>query len=645
MRNLLAILLMFLPLAASAQSYRTQSPPLPGYPVFNGATLSAQVTFPGPSTYPLPSGLSNYGWLWGSRTDLSYPDPSLPSTVKQTYYVTCCRFEWLLDEDKTSIWFHENHPDWIAYGTPLWLQGTMTAGGTALTNITYDTSHTASDYTVYHTSGFPTGTVVSSISADGTTITMSQPSHCATDPIPDCGAQTSYTIGVAGEVAQININGTTTDGSADITNVSLRYNGIFAPNGVAGVQGTFIMGNSSCVAAGTTVATITDNQTYAVDTPFLGGCPGGTQTFTALPDSQQSIFSPYGVCNDNCKYTPLNIADPDVKQFLTYGCTTSGGDDCTILLPIKNGFWGIALDNDGGACGTSCYGHYAGAAAPCVKTSQPACGGTFIQQYAGNLGWGTTVINDQDYTLDHVKWTQYLKRAINGVGGALIPNVNTSISQSPASVRTLAAGIAEMANSADGFLIEHAGSKGCDGSGHWVPFADNLWINNFNLAQATRIPMTSLEFSTCFTTISSPQGAEEEYNVATWLLMARVGCVNGQPTQPCFWFTTAGTADRAQLDIGNVPSYDSSWTPVCGSLASAGKAGIGTITSTDTAYERLYPNCIVGLNPSSTSTATLTLPAGHTYTDLFGNPVAAGVVTLNASAPNATGNSLVAIIQ
>jgi hypothetical protein len=642
MLKLLAAIIILFPAACLAQS-----PKLPPTPA--AGSLSLMSLFPGPSTYPLAAGLCGTdGWSWGSRaSNPTFPDTSLaPGCISQFRYLTCCRFSITLDTDKTPVWFHENHPDWVMYGPPQALQGTMTPGASAITGVTYNTSFPIGNYTLISPYGFSTRPAISSISSDGTTITMAQNSDCASLSPSQCGTN-EYHLAIAG-YATLRLTGDVTDGSPNITNVKLTYNGQQGSNGVTGAQGTYILDNSSCIAGGTSVTTFTTSypQTYNISTTIKGGCPGGVQKFTALTESNYSTLeSAYGNCTSSCQYTPLNIADPNVQEFLLSGCTTSGGADCTIPSPVKNGYAGIALDNISSFNGFSnIYGTFYGATAPCAVADQPACGGTLVQQYTVNTFWGSATYGDPVFQKDRIQWAQKVRGAVNATGGLLFVNLGGSPSGAAALRMTDIAAQAAIANNSDGMLVEHGGSSGCNAGQPKFYAADN-WKNMFATIQLIETGVSVSDGSYCGSSVSVSGTAEQQYDVATYLLLGKVGCANGGINNLCFWFNAQSPSDGVNLNNGILPPYNAAWFPACGDVAQAGPAGIGTVTPTDTSYQRRYPRCIVGLNPDDKNTATLTLPAGNTYTDLYGTPVSPGVVTLNPTVPGATGNALVAIIQ
>jgi hypothetical protein len=285
-------------------------------------------------------------------------------------------------------------------------------------------------------------------------------------------------------------------------------------------------------------------------------------------------------------YVSLDIQNPAVRAFILARC----------LAQKALGFNVIALDNvafrNYGDSGSKRAGIWSGAS---FDASGNRTGGTWVQQYNG------TTVTDVAVQNAAIEWLSWLRKNLNDNGMSLLGNVDVPviggvISASDGVVTKRMLAHVDMWLLERYFLSSTLGRFITDAS--WAVLYDV--ITDYNSHGGTTIfAMDYAEAS-----IDLVPAADEAWAVANFLLM------RGPST-----FLAVGP-------YGYFITYPASWNPAVGHAVEAPHAA-GAV------YQRRYSTGFVVVNPSSTDSASYTVPTG-TWADQFGNVVAQGAQSLAA---------------
>lgn len=290
----------------------------------------------------------------------------------------------------------------------------------------------------------------------------------------------------------------------------------------------------------------------------------------------------------------IDITNLAVRQYMLSLGTTA----------IAAGYQGVALDNMDVTDPAAMCGHYVGATPNCG--SAPSFCGTWHADYSGafyDTAWASSV-------LDYANW---MHQQLNHASIALMMNDGSIEAAAGDGQPAFQAMQNAMRYLGDGSLSEGAWLNGCTGGGTNNYYQDNAWQVNFasDAAYAARGWYSAISYL-CNETVATIAPADEAWIAANFLL------VKGPNSY--LWAGGGGEGGQPQ-------TYASTWEPNCGAAAAAAQAIAGL---TFPGYSRTFAGCLVVVNPNSVGTLAYTVPAGS-WKDQFGNTVAAGPQTLNAT--------------
>lgn len=265
-----------------------------------------------------------------------------------------------------------------------------------------------------------------------------------------------------------------------------------------------------------------------------------------------------------------------------------------MLSYIEQGFLSIALDNVAITNGVGWVGHYVGStpkAGPLdVGWAPNTNGGVWTPLFSG-------VQYEEIYKDAVLDYLDYLRTAINSVGGALFINGKVFKNQIDATI--------EMTGHSDVWLWEGGHTRATSGGVYL--HVDGLWEGLYRICRdnATRCMLIENELATH--SITSLTNAEIAWCCANFLLVK----------EERSYMTIVGLGDGSGYHF----DYPASITGL----------EIGSPISDPAhvlnAWVRNYENGSVVVNPLSNDTASYTVPAG-TWADQFGNAVTPGANTL-----------------
>jgi hypothetical protein len=261
----------------------------------------------------------------------------------------------------------------------------------------------------------------------------------------------------------------------------------------------------------------------------------------------------------NQLYPTINIGDPTASAYLG-----------TQIVANAAGFRGIALDNVSADVATA-RGHYSGVTTPCIPASRPACGGTWVQDYARRY-------DDSAYLAANLSHLQRI--AAIGHSNNLTLIANLSYYGGPDWVK--------MSQAVDGVLVENTPHDG-DGStsgvsstgGYNAGFVvDQLFLAG--LYNAKNSSGKGLYIANAYT-VGSPVTVNFSSGSAN-ITGTGLPTTAGQPTN--FTFTTLPTGFNPSTTYyicsgatSTSITVSATYTTTCGSTVTAGSVGSGAITN------------------------------------------------------------------
>lgn len=292
----------------------------------------------------------------------------------------------------------------------------------------------------------------------------------------------------------------------------------------------------------------------------------------------------------NNKATPLDISNPAVVAWKQ--------------ADIAAGFHGQAwvdLDNIDSENSAKFAGHYVGAKAPCATVSQPACGGVWHQDYTG-------APLDPVWISVDLAYVGTMRSYFNAHGRSLM--INNSESSNPAYLRP--SDQIALAKAANGSLSEGFPMDACATSYGWIngrPADTQFDAEYQEFIAESGSPFFAIGYL-CNHSLSHITHDEAAWATAAFLL--------GMQNPKLNYLAVVGSG-KGLTDYETIEPYPASMNPPIGPLSDPPPpAG-------SRPYVRNFGHGMVALNPSSTATATVTVPAGK---DQFGTPVTAGSLVL-----------------
>ena len=297
----------------------------------------------------------------------------------------------------------------------------------------------------------------------------------------------------------------------------------------------------------------------------------------------------------NTKYPPVDTGNPTVQALLL-------AQDIANAVP--GGYRGIALDNNSTRNSFLVAGHYRGTVSPCALANRPACGGVWVQEFAGSRQF------DPAWQKMNLDYLTYLRRGLARTGLTIF----TNLSYQPGPAHT-AASLAVNGSMAEGWT-----QHGCTTHPNQTlnGFAINaLWQSVYQDAISdSKRWWFGLNYLCGHDTEEMTQ-AEESWGVANYLLASQ------NPPQNYLAMIASGSA---LYDI-----YPPSANPPIGFAvqnppvpSSCGGTGIGKDKGV---CMRNYSNGFVAVNSSGETALSFNVPDGQ-WVDQFCKPIAAGGLTL-----------------
>ena len=292
----------------------------------------------------------------------------------------------------------------------------------------------------------------------------------------------------------------------------------------------------------------------------------------------------------NINATPLDISNPAVV-------TWKQGD---IVSAFHGQSW-VDLDNIDSENSAKFAGHYVGAKAPCAPASQPVCGGTWRQDYTG-------LPLDSAWISVNLNYVGQMRQYFNTHGRSVM--INDSQNSNPAYLRP--GDQIALAKAANGSLAEGFPIDGCATDFGWVKGrpSDAQFDAEFQefVAESPN-PYFAIGYL-CNHSLSQITHDEEAWATATFLLGLQKPSIN--------YLAVVGQGNGL-TDYAAIEPYPPSMNPHIGPLSDPPPA-VGSRP-----YVRHFMHGMAAVNPSSTATATITVPSGR---DQFGTPIAAGTLVL-----------------
>lgn len=275
----------------------------------------------------------------------------------------------------------------------------------------------------------------------------------------------------------------------------------------------------------------------------------------------------------NHVYTPLDIGNPEVREWYF---------DNLIAPAVAAGFKVIAVDNIGLHNDFFMSGHY-------------DAGGNWVRQFTDDP-------NDPNYASYVNDWLTYLKNRLHAQGVAVAFNITFNASlhdQFQDKSPELIAAMSKAIETSDIWLNEQGFTV------HRVENVnDDEWLMMFDLVRKFKCKLMVMDNKLPTPTWGEASPEQRQWVVANYFLYRE------QPTM----MVMTGLKDYAQFN--EIPELEAD-------LGTATTPPIGRGTGL---WTRSYAHGMTVVNPSSTGSASLRLPAG-TWTDLHGVPYS-GQVTV-----------------
>ena len=292
----------------------------------------------------------------------------------------------------------------------------------------------------------------------------------------------------------------------------------------------------------------------------------------------------------NSQDTPLDISNPAVVAWKQ--------------ADIATGFHGQAwvdLDNIDSENGAKFAGHYVGAKGPCAAAAQPSCGGVWHQDYTG-------APLDPVWIGVDLAYVTTMRAYFNAHGRSVM--INNSENSNPAYLRP--GDQIALANAANGSLSEGFPMDACATSHGWIngrPTDAQFDAEYQEYIAESLLPFFAIGYL-CNHTLAQATHDEEAWATAAFLM----GIQN-----PKLNYLAVVGYGKGLTDYETIEPYPASMNPPIGPISDP-PPSVGSRP-----YVRNFSHGLAALNPSSTATATITVPAGK---DQFGTPVSAGSLVL-----------------
>lgn len=388
--------------------------------------------------------------------------------------------------------------------------------------------------------------------------------------------------------------------SAPVQFGQVFYRGAFDPNLMCGTRGMLWSTNLGAVSCTYTLRYAPAYRVYfdpTSSTLFCSLTSCINWLYANHPDwieylnDQTTIAWEFG----NLKYPPLDIANPDVQAFFVQQ---------DLLHALPTGFRGIGIDNLSAQNSFLMAGHYTGTTAPCVLADQPACHGTWVQQYGGVSS------TDVRWQIANLAYVNYLRQSFSQYGLTTFANLSYQLEGTHIAVN----------DALNGSMAEDWTQHSCDttANNYLNGFViDQLWKNAyFNSYHDMKGWWFGLNYL-CGHDTDGMTHAEESYGIANFLLASQ------NPAQNYISLALSGSDDFANYPASANPPIGTP-TQLPPTPGSCGGTGVGTDNGICT---RTYSNGMVAVNSSASNTRSFTLGAGD-WVDQFCTPVAAGSVSM-----------------
>lgn len=379
---------------------------------------------------------------------------------------------------------------------------------------------------------------------------------------------------------------------------------------------------ASGIPANDTITAVTPNTSVTLKTAITGTVSGSI-AFTC--EASTPII-------DHDNLVAVDISNPAVQQYMLNYAETNG---------IQAGFPYIALDNvdidNNGSPARQ--GVYAGAQPGCAA-GPPACGGIWVQQYAG-------ISVDPAFNAVMFNYIQFLHTQLNAQGVGLAINLKADKNNIPGEI--------SLGLNADVILHESPYLHVCSGSNtNFIDQSDGDWAANaqWDAELMQSRPVLELGYL-CEHPLASITAPEATYGLGNFLLFAgpqsMLAIQNGAGT---------GTQDAGYFqnyaDAGGYNLTRSIGVPVTEPPCAPGITGqcAPSTAWSGTAWERVYSAGLVevcpynGVTPASPISCTYTVPSGHTWQNMItGAPISPGSYTLSPDSSVSPARANAIIIQ
>ncbi|QBQ99424.1 hypothetical protein [Paraburkholderia pallida] len=287
-------------------------------------------------------------------------------------------------------------------------------------------------------------------------------------------------------------------------------------------------------------------------------------------------------------YPVVDISNPNVQQYMFHAMAAKAG-----------GYQALSLDNVSteNISNDSIYqlGHYTGTRAPCPAKLRPACGGTFVAQYAS--------ASDSKWTAANLAYLKYISAQAKAAGFATIANLSYEGG----------ANFVAAANAVSGIIVENVPQQqGISAENSWYNgfMIDDLFeANLYNAANVTQMFYAAVSYLNGHDT-SSITKTEEAY-VTAWTLLT---------TQSAQSFLSAGKISSRAVE---------SYPPSMGGYVDVTVTGTSSAGSPVVTGLSSSRNVSVGLHVTGAGIAANTFVAAVSGTTLtLSTPATAGATTV-----------------